>query len=156
MRGKGGGPVMAEVVNQVAFQVIGNDNTVCLASEAGQFELHVIEPVLGSNLIQSSRIMTNALRVFRTYLVEGVTANAERMKAYVDGSVGVTTAINPHVGYEAGTRLIVRDKVLMKEQLDAILDPLETTSPGIAGARPARQEHVWKEQEQEDDHDRKP
>jgi len=163
-------PVMAEVVNQVAFQVIGNDNTVCLASEAGQFELNVMEPVLFFNLIQSISIMTNAFRVFRTHLVEGVTANAGRMKAYVDGSVGVITAINPHVGYETAARiareanltgkpvreLILRDKLLTEKELDAILDPFEMTSPGIAGAHPARQEHVWKEQDQDADHDRKP
>ena len=119
-------PVMAEVVNQVAFQVIGNDHTICLASEAGQFELNVMEPVLVFNLLQSISIMTNVFVVFRTFLVEGLTANAERMKAYVDGSVGVITAINPHVGYETAARiareanltgkpvreLILRDKVL--------------------------------------------
>src|SRR5512133_931941 len=151
-------PVMAEVVNQVAFQVIGNDNTICLASEAGQFELNVMEPVLVCNLLQSISVMTNACAVFRRFLVEGVTANVERMKAYVDGSVGVITAINPHVGYETAARiareanvtgkpvreLILRDKVLTKEQLDAILDPFEMTSPGIAGAKPTKQEHVWK------------
>jgi aspartate ammonia-lyase len=76
----------------------------------------------------------------------------------VDNSVGVITAINPHVGYETAARiareanltgkpvreLILREKVLTNEQLDAILDPFEMTSPGIAGARPTRQEHVWK------------
>jgi aspartate ammonia-lyase len=142
-------PVMAEVVNQVAFQVIGNDHTICLASEAGQFELNVMEPVLVFNLLQSISMMTNVFRVFRTNLVEGLTANAERMKAYVDGSVGVVTAINPHVGYETAARiareanvtgkpvreLILRDKVLTQAQLDAILDPFEMTKPGIAGAK---------------------
>jgi aspartate ammonia-lyase len=157
-------PVMAEVVNQVAFQVIGNDTTVCLASEAGQFELNVMEPVLAFNLLQSISIMTNAFRVFRTFCVEGITANAERMKAYVDGSVGVITAINPHVGYEAAARiareanlsgkpvreLILRDKVLTKEQLDAILDPFEMTKPGIAGAKAMKHEQVWfKDQDQD-------
>jgi len=92
------------------------------------------------------------------------------MKAYVDGSVGVITALNPHVGYETAARiareanltgkpvreLILRDKVLTEKALDAILDPFEMTSPGIAGARPARQERVWKEQDQDTDHDRKP
>jgi aspartate ammonia-lyase len=150
-------PVMAEVVNQVAFQVIGNDTTVCLASEAGQFELNVMEPVLAFNLLQSISIMTSAFRVFRTFCVEGITANAERMKAYVDGSVGVITAINPHVGYETAARiareanlsgkpvreLILRDKVLTKEQLDAILDPFEMTKPGIAGAKAMKHEQVW-------------
>ena len=150
-------PVMAEVINQVAFQVIGNDTTVCLASEAGQFELNVMEPVLAFNLLQSISIMTNAFRVFRTFCVEGITANVERMKAYVDNSVGVITAINPHVGYETAARiareanvsgkpvreLILRDKVLTKEQLDAILDPFEMTKPGIAGAKAMKHEQVW-------------
>jgi len=150
-------PVMAEVVNQVAFQVIGNDHTICLASEAGQFELNVMEPVLVFNLLQSISIMTNAFVVFRKFLVEGVTANAERMKAYVDNSVGVITAINPHVGYETAARiareanvtgkpvreLILRDKVLTHAQLDAILDPFEMTKPGIAGAEAMKHEQVW-------------
>jgi aspartate ammonia-lyase len=156
-------PVMAEVVNQVAFQVIGNDNTVCLASEAGQFELNVMEPVLVFNLLQSISIMTNAFRVFRTFLLEGLTANAERMKAYVDYSVGVITAINPHVGYETAARiareanvtgkpvreLILRDKVLTQAQLDAILDPFEMTKPGIAGAKQMKHDHVWKDQDED-------
>jgi aspartate ammonia-lyase len=150
-------PVMAEVINQVAFQVIGNDTTVCLASEAGQFELNVMEPVMAFNLLQSISIMTNAFRVFRTFCVEGITANVERMKAYVDNSVGVITAINPHVGYETAARiareanvsgkpvreLILRDKVLTKEQLDAILDPFEMTKPGIAGAKAMKHDQVW-------------
>jgi aspartate ammonia-lyase len=148
-------PVMAEVINQVAFQVIGNDTTVCLASEAGQFELNVMEPVLAFNLLQSISIMTNVFVVFRKFLVEGLTANEERMKAYVDNSVGVITAINPHVGYETAARiareanvsgkpvreLILRDKVLTQQQLDAILDPFEMTSPGIAGATKLAQKH---------------
>jgi aspartate ammonia-lyase len=150
-------PVMAEVVNQVAFQVIGNDHTICLASEAGQFELNVMEPVLVFNLLQSIGIMTNVFVVFRKFLVEGLTANADRMKAYVDGSVGVITAINPHVGYETAARiareanltgkpvreLILRDEVLTKEQLDAILDPFEMTKPGIAGAEAKKHDDVW-------------
>jgi len=79
------------------------------------------------------------------------------MKAYVDGSVGVITAINPHVGYETAARiareanvtgkpvreLILRDKVLTQEQLDAILDPFEMTKPGIAGARAMKHDEVW-------------
>jgi len=158
-------PVMAEVVNQVAFQVIGNDQTICLASEAGQFELNVMEPVLVFNLLQSISIMTNAFVVFRKFLVEGLTANADRMKAYVDNSVGVITAINPHVGYETAAKiareailsgkpvreLVLRDKILTAAQLDAILDPFEMTKPGIAGeAAMKKHEKVWfKESDQE-------
>ncbi len=140
-------PVMAEVVNQVAFQVIGNDNTICLASQAGQFELNVMEPVLVYNLLQSIIIMRNVFRVFRLYLLEGLTANEDRMRAYVENSVGTITAVSPHIGYEASSRiakeaittgkpvrgLLLRDKLLTEKELDIILHPLEMTKPGISG-----------------------
>ena len=142
-------PVMAEVVNQVAFRVIGNDHTICLASEAGQFELNVMEPVLVFSLLESLSIMANVFRVFRKYCVEGIQPNVERMKQYVEQSVGVITAINPHVGYETAARiareanvsgkpvreLILRDGVLSPERLDEILDPYQMTRPGIAGGK---------------------
>lgn len=141
-------PVMAEVINQIAFQVIGNDHTICLASEAGQLELNVMEPVLVFNLLQSISIMNNGFRVFREYCLEGITANEEKMKEYVDKSVGVITAVNPHLGYETAARIAreailsgksVRElclhyNVLTEEELDLILDPFEMTHPGIAGA----------------------
>ncbi|BAU27117.1 aspartate ammonia-lyase [Aneurinibacillus soli] len=141
-------PVMAEVINQIAFQVIGNDHTICLASEAGQLELNVMEPVLVFNLLQSISIMNNGFRVFREYCLDGITANEEKMKEYVDKSVGVITAVNPHLGYETAARIAreailsgksVRElclyyNVLTEEELDLILDPFEMTHPGIAGA----------------------
>ncbi|WP_445291250.1 aspartate ammonia-lyase [Bacillus cereus] len=141
-------PVMAEVINQVAFQVIGNDHTICLASEAGQLELNVMEPVLVFNLIQSISIMNNGFRVFREYCIEGITANEELLKEYVEKSVGIITAVNPHIGYEAASRiareaietgksvreLCLEHGVLTEEELDIILDPFEMTHPEIAGA----------------------
>ncbi|ERI06153.1 aspartate ammonia-lyase [Aneurinibacillus aneurinilyticus ATCC 12856] len=141
-------PVMAEVINQIAFQVIGNDNTICLASEAGQLELNVMEPVLVFNLLQSISIMNNGFRVFREYCIEGITANEDKLKEYVEKSVGVITAVNPHLGYETAARIAreailtgksVRElclyyNVLTEEELDLILDPYEMTDPGIAGA----------------------
>ncbi len=140
-------PVMAEVVNQVAFQVIGNDNTICLASQAGQFELNVMEPVLVYNLLQSINIMRNVFRVFREFLLEGLTANEKRMREYVENSVGIITAVSPHIGYEASAAiakeaittgkpvrdLLLRDKLLTAKELDVILHPLEMTKPGISG-----------------------
>ncbi|MBL0387060.1 aspartate ammonia-lyase [Tumebacillus sp. ITR2] len=142
-------PVMAEVVNQVAFQIIGNDHTISLASEAGQLELNVMEPVLVFNLLQSLSILQNALGVFRKFLVEGLEANVERCRELVEKSVGIVTAINPHVGYETATSIAkeaiqtgrsVRDicterGVLTPEELDVILNPFEMTSPGISGAK---------------------
>lgn len=140
-------PVMAEVVNQVAFQVIGNDHTICLASEAGQLELNVMEPVLIFNLLQSISMMNNVFQAFREYCLEGITANEERMKEYVEKSAGVITAVNPHIGYEVAARiareailtgksvreLCLQNQVLTEEELDLILDPYEMTHPGISG-----------------------
>ncbi|MFB7141201.1 aspartate ammonia-lyase [Gottfriedia sp. NPDC056225] len=141
-------PVMAEVINQVAFQVIGNDHTICLASEAGQLELNVMEPVLVFNLLQSINIMNNAFRAFTDNCLKGIEANEDRMKEYVEKSVGLITAVNPHIGYEVAARiareailtgkpireLCLKYDVLSEEELDLILDPFEMTHPGIAGA----------------------
>jgi aspartate ammonia-lyase len=140
-------PVMAELINQVAFQVIGNDHTICLASEAGQLELNVMEPVLIFNLIQSISIMNNAFEVFTEYCVAGIEANKEKLRADVERSVGIITAVNPHLGYEVVARIareaIITGKsvrelclaydVLTEEELDLILNPFEMTNPGIAG-----------------------
>lgn len=141
-------PVIAEVINQISFQVIGNDHTISLASEAGQLELNVMEPVLVFNLLQSLTILQNGINVFREYLVEGITANVERCKEYVEKSVGIITAINPHVGYEVSARIAreametgrpvreicLKHGILTEEQLNIILDVKEMTEPGIAGA----------------------
>ncbi|MED3574440.1 aspartate ammonia-lyase [Cytobacillus praedii] len=141
-------PVMPEVINQIAFQVIGNDHTISLASEAGQFELNVMEPVLLFNLLQSISIMNNGFRVFSNFCISGITANADRLKEYVEKSVGLLTAVNPHIGYNVASEIaresIVNGKsirelcllydVLTEEELDLILDPYEMTKPGIAGS----------------------
>ncbi len=82
-------PVIAEVVNQVAFQVIGNDHTVGLAVKAGQLELNVMEPVMIFNIIQSVEILTNVIQVFREKCIVGITANRERCQAMVERSVGI-------------------------------------------------------------------
>ncbi|BBA76776.1 aspartate ammonia-lyase [Bacillus sp. EKM203B] len=140
-------PVMAELINQIAFQVIGNDNTICLASEAGQLELNVMEPVLVFNLLQSISIMNNGFRSFTDHCLAGIEANEKRLKQYVEKSVGVITAVNPHLGYEAAARiareaimtgqsvrdLCLQNDVLTVEELDIILNPYEMTKPGIAG-----------------------
>lgn len=141
-------PVMPEVLNQVAFQVIGNDHTISMASEAGQLELNVMEPVLVFNLIQSLSIMNNVFEAFTEHCLKGIEANEARMKEYVEKSVGVLTAVNPHIGYEVAARLAreaivtgrsirelcIAEGVLTEEQLDLILDPYEMTHPGIAGS----------------------
>jgi aspartate ammonia-lyase len=148
-------PVMAEVLNQSAFQVVGNDLTISMASEAGQFELNVMEPVIAFNLLQSIKIMTNVFTVFRTHCLSGITPNKERMEDYVNNSVGIITAINPHVGYETAASIAkeaimskrpVREIVLERgaltaEELDIILHPFEMTKPGIAGKELIEKKH---------------
>lgn len=142
-------PVMAEVVNQVAFQAIGNDHTISLASEAGQLELNVMEPVLVFNLLQSLSVLQNVLKVFREHLIEGLQANVERCRELVEKSVGIVTAINPHVGYETATivakealktgrsvrEICLERGILTEEELDVILNPFEMTTPGISGSK---------------------
>ncbi|NPC94617.1 aspartate ammonia-lyase [Bacillus sp. WMMC1349] len=141
-------PVMAELINQIAFQVIGNDHTICLASEAGQLELNVMEPILVFNLLQSISIMNNGFRSFTEHCVAGIEANEKRLQAYVEKSAGVITAVNPHLGYETAARiareailtgqsvreLCLQYDVLTEAELDLILNPFEMTNPGIAGA----------------------
>ncbi|MCM3409572.1 aspartate ammonia-lyase [Metabacillus litoralis] len=140
-------PVIPELINQIAFQVIGNDHTICLASEAGQLELNVMEPVLVFNLLQSISIMRNGFKSFTDYCLIGIEANEDRMREYVEKSVGIITAVNPHLGYEVVSRIareaILKGKsvrelclqydVLTEEELDLILNPYEMTNPGIAG-----------------------
>ncbi|HEY9578068.1 MAG TPA: aspartate ammonia-lyase, partial [Pseudobacillus sp.] len=141
-------PVMAEVINQIAFQVIGNDHTICLASEAGQFELNVMEPVLVFNLLQSINIMDNGFHTFTDRCLSGIEANVARLEEYVEKSVGIITAVNPHIGYEAAAQiakeaiasgksvreLCLQQGVLTEEEIELILNPFEMTEPGIAGS----------------------
>jgi aspartate ammonia-lyase len=140
-------PVMAEVVNQTAFQIIGNDHTICMASESGQFELNVMVPVLSFNLLQSIKIYKNAIDVFCHHLLKDLQANKENCKLYVERSYGIITALNPHIGYEQAAQLVkeamaakktivdicLERNILTKEELDEILNPYEMTTPGIAG-----------------------
>lgn len=141
-------PVMAEVMNQIAFQVIGNDQTIGMASEAGQFELNVMGPVLAFNLLQSLRILKNGMDVFYRFAIIDLEANREQCQRYVDESFGIATALNPHLGYEKATQivkealatgkgvkeLVIAHGLLTPEEINEILDPIQMTTPGIAGA----------------------
>ncbi|MDA8212552.1 MAG: aspartate ammonia-lyase [Clostridia bacterium] len=140
-------PVIPEVVNQVAFQVTGNDVTISRAAEAGQLELNVMEPVLVFNLLQSLDILRNVMAIFGEKCIKGITANVRHCRDMVENSVGIVTAINPHVGYEVASQvakeaiatgrpvreLVLERGILTAEELDIILNPYEMTEPGIAG-----------------------
>ncbi|MDV7341214.1 aspartate ammonia-lyase [Terasakiella sp. A23] len=138
-------PVIPEVVNQVAYQVIGNDLTVTLACESGQLQLNAFEPVIIFNILQSMRILTRAMNVLSEKCVSGITANEEHCKKLIENSIGIITALNPHIGYENSTRiaqlalttnqsiasLILKEELLSKEQLDEILKPENMTRPNV-------------------------
>jgi len=140
-------PVMAEVVNQVAFQVAGNDLTISMAAEAGQFELNVMEPVIIRNLLESIFIMRNVFRVFRMFLLEGLAANEKKMRSYVEHSIGVVTAFAPYIGYDKAAEiakaslesgrpvrtLLLEKQLISPEEADIILDAREMTQIGISG-----------------------
>lgn len=140
-------PVIPEVVNQVCFQIFGNDVTITKAAEAGQLELNVFEPVLFFNLFQSIQILTNGIRTFIDNCIAGIQVNEEDCKYWLTRSVGVVTALSPHIGYKVAAEiaklslktgkpvydLVLEQGLLEKEKLDIILNPFEMTKPGIAG-----------------------
>ena len=99
-------PVIPEVVNQVAFEVIGNDLTVTLAAEAGQLQLNAFEPVIARALLSSLTHLSAAVRVLGERCIRGISAREERMRDAVFTSASIATALNPILGYEATTALV--------------------------------------------------
>ena len=140
-------PVIPEVVNQVAFNVIGNDVTITMAAEAGQLELNAFEPIVFYCMFQSIDTMAYAVQTFVDNCVSGITANETRCRYLVENSVGVITAICPHVGYqkaadiakqaiktgESVRDLILKEGLLTEDELNEIMDPVNMTEPGISG-----------------------
>lgn len=140
-------PVICEVMNQISFQVSGNDHTIALASEHGQLEINVMKPVIAFNLLQSITILTNGIKVFRKYAIDGITANIEQCRRLVENSIGIITAVSPYIGYEKASQIAkkalktnqsireicLEEGVLSEEQLDKILDVKKMTNPGIIG-----------------------
>jgi aspartate ammonia-lyase len=136
-------PVIPEVVNQVCFQVIGNDLAVTLAAEAGQLQLNVFEPVMAFNLFQSVDMLTQAMIVLRERCVVGITANREWIRQLLENSIGIVTALVPYIGYEQSSavarealesgrgvyELVLEKKLLTREELDDILSPDAMTRP---------------------------
>jgi aspartate ammonia-lyase len=99
-------PVIPEAVNQVAFQVIGNDLTVTMAAEAGQLQLNAMEPIIAFNIFESMRILTAALHMLNDRCIKGVTANPEVCQGYLSRSIGIITALNRRIGYENASRIV--------------------------------------------------
>ena len=98
-------PVMAEMMNMVCFQVIGNDTTISYACQASQLELNVMKPLIAYNLISSIDILSNAVDVFTRRCVDGITADVKRCKEYADATLAMATALNPIIGYSAAAEI---------------------------------------------------
>jgi len=98
-------PVIPEVVNQIAYQVIGNDLTVTLAAEAGQLQLNAMEPVMVLNILQSMRMLTRGMTVLRDKCITGIEADRERCRELLEGSLVTVTALNPYIGYAEASRV---------------------------------------------------
>lgn len=136
-------PVIPEVMNQVCFRVIGNDLTVTFAAEAGQLQLNVMEPVLIYAILESMALLTNGMDTLREKCINGITANEEHCRSMVLNSIGIVTALNPHIGYKNSTKiakealetgksvynLVLEYNILSKEQLDDILNPENMLAP---------------------------
>jgi aspartate ammonia-lyase len=136
-------PVIPEVVNQVCFDVIGGDVTVTIAAEAGQLQLNVFEPIIAYRLLQSIESLSNACAVLRERCVAGITPNADRMRHFVEHSIGIVTALVPVIGYEKSTAvakqaldsgrgvydILLEQKLLTREELDRLLNPEAMTAP---------------------------
>jgi len=136
-------PVIPEVMNQVAFEVIGNDITVSFAAEAGQLQLNAFEPIIAHSLFKSLLHLRQACLVLADKCVNGITANREHLEATVKNSIGIVTALNPYIGYENASmiakmahasgrgvyELVLEKKLLSKSELDRILQPENLTQP---------------------------
>ncbi|MGA2971551.1 MAG: aspartate ammonia-lyase [Candidatus Bathyarchaeia archaeon] len=140
-------PSIAEMLNMVCFEVIGNDVTIMMAAQASQLELDVMMPVIAHDLTQSLMILTNAVHVFSDRLVKGIRANEERCTDLLEKSAGIALALNPFIGYEKAAEVakealatgvplrevVLKMGLLSAQQLDEILDPYAMTTPGVHG-----------------------
>ncbi len=136
-------PVIPEVVNQIAYKVIGNDQTVTMAAEAGQLELNVMEPVMVQSIFESIEMLNNGMKTFMYRCVDGITANVERCRDMVTSSIGLVTALNPVLGYEKSSQvakealetgksvydLVIEKELLSEEELEEILKPENMVRP---------------------------
>lgn len=136
-------PVIPEVVNQVCFKIISNEAAVCMASEAAQLELNVMEPVMVQSIVESSDWMIRALNTLRVECIDGIKANPEHCRNMVENSIGIVTALKPFIGYDKSSeiakealqsgksvyKLVLETGLLTKEQMDKILDPANMVKP---------------------------
>ncbi|MEQ7869485.1 aspartate ammonia-lyase [Chromohalobacter salexigens] len=136
-------PVIPEAVNQTAYQVIASDLAVTMAAEAGQLQLNAMEPMIVYNLLNAMRMLGEACHMLRTRCIVGIEANRETCARHVEHSIGVVTALVPHIGYANATRiarqalhsgatvreLVIADGLLDPARVDALLSPQAMLAP---------------------------
>ncbi|MBF0694446.1 MAG: aspartate ammonia-lyase [Flavobacterium sp.] len=136
-------PVIPEVMNQICFKVIGNDLTVTMASEAGQLQLNVMEPIMAYSIFESMALLANGMDTLALKCIDGITANEARSRQMVLQSIGIVTALNPYIGYKNSTKiakealetgknvydLVLEYNILSQEQIDEILNPDNMLGP---------------------------
>lgn len=115
-------PVMAEMLNMVMYQVIGNDQTILLGAQAGQLELNVMMPLIGYNLIQNIKLLKNSLSVFTTKCIDGLEAQPEKCNAFFENTLGLATALNPQIGYLAAAEIVKESMKTGKSIKQLVID----------------------------------
>lgn len=138
-------PSMAEMINMVCYQVIGCDQAVMLAAQAGQLELNVMMPLIAWNLTFSMQILTNSIQKFTTECVAGIEANEARCRKYLEDSLGLVTVLAPYIGYNAAAdvakksvasgrsirEIVLELKLMPESELDSVMRPEKLTEPGL-------------------------
>jgi aspartate ammonia-lyase len=137
-------PVIPEAMNQVAYQIMGNDLSISMAAEAGQLQLNAMEPLITYNSLESIRLLSRAMHMLEDRCISGITVNTKHCRQMVENSIGIVTALNPHIGYENSSRIakialvegrsvidIVREeKLLTDDEINEILTPENMIAPG--------------------------
>ena len=140
-------PVMAEMMNQIGFQIQGNDHVIAMASEAGQLQLNVMGPVIFKNLFESLEILTEGTKALTDRCIQGIEVNEDYCRQLVDESMVMITALNPLIGYEKSSmvarevleqggsvrEVVLKHGLLTESQLDRVLQPKAMTEPGVLG-----------------------
>ncbi|MCX7748389.1 MAG: aspartate ammonia-lyase [Clostridia bacterium] len=140
-------PVIPEAINQIAFQIMGNDLTIALASQSGQLELNAFLPVIAHNLFEILDLLNRGLEIFIDRCIKGITADVKRCGQLVENSFVLVTSLVSHIGYEKASEvakkciatglsvreILIAENIIPEQELNLILNPLEMTKPGIPG-----------------------
>lgn len=138
-------PVIPEMMNMVCFSIMGNDLSIAMAAQAGQFELNVMMPLIQYKLLDSLSILSNATKIFHGKCIKGLSVNEKRCQDYALRSLGIVTVLNPVIGYAKASEvvkesmrtgkspreIILERKILSVEEVNEVLSPMSMTEPCV-------------------------